>query len=305
MSWQKLGLVFQPKIDLAWGVSHATAPTAIQLNSGEWRVFFASRDSDNRSHVGWFDIDLDDPLKGVKSIDAPLLYPGPTGHFDGNGIYTTGVVRLARNTIRLYNVGWNPGHCSPLFYAAIGVAESNNMGETIDWRCSAPIMDRSEFDPTSVTGPWVVLENNQFRMWYVSGLGWLETPEGLKSMYHIKYAESKDGLTWNRRGLVSIDFVNEKEMNIARPMVLFNGQNYESWFSYSNGSGYKIGYARSKDGIYFKRENLESEIITPGDYNFESDAVCHPMIVEHKGKRFAFYNGNKFGLDGVALAVKS
>ena len=305
MSWQKLGLVFQPKNDLAWGVSHATAPTAIQLKSGIWRVFFANRDSDNRSHVGWFDIDLDDPLKGVVSIDAPLLCPGPVGSFDGNGVYTTGVVKLGNDRIRLYNVGWNPGHCSPLFYAAIGVAESGDMGETIDWRCNAPIMDRSEFDPMSVTGPWVLLENGRFRMWYVSGLGWIKTPEGLKSKYHIKYAESDDGLIWNRRGIVSIDFVNECEMNIARPTVLFNGANYETWFSYSTGSGYKIGYGCSKDGISFKRKKLETEIINPGDYCFESDAVCHPMIVEHKGKRFAFYNGNQFGMDGIALAVKA
>ncbi len=305
MSWQKLGLVFKPKRDLGWGVSHATAPTAIQLNSGEWRVFFANRDAENRSHVGWFDIDLDDPLKGVKSIDAPLLYPGPTGEFDGNGIYTTGVVRLSNDRIRLYNVGWNPGHKSPLFYAAIGAAESDDMGETIDWRCRAPIMDRSVYDPTSVTGPWVLNEHGRFRMWYVSGLSWAETSEGLKSKYHIKYAESADGLTWKRNGDVAIDFQNESEMNIARPVVLFNGQDYETWFSYSTGLGYCIGYARSTHGIKFERQGDSNRVISSGDFDFESEAVCHPMIVVHKGKKFMFYNGNKFGIDGVALAIES
>ena len=39
--------------------------------------------------------------------------------------------------------------------------------------------------------------------------------------------------------------------------------------------------------------------------HFENEAVCHPVVVRHKGKRFMFYNGNRFGIDGVALAVKS
>ena len=300
----KLGLVFRPERDIDWAKTHATCPTPIQLDTGIWRVFFASRDEIQRSHVGWFDIDLDDPLKGVQAIDHPLLAPGPMGNFDGNGIYTTSVVRLSNNRLRLYTIGWNPGHRQPLFFAAIGAAESDDMGRSICWRSAAPILDRSEYDPASVTGPWVLHDRGSFRMWYVSGLRWEDRPEGLKSIYHIKYAESADGLAWVRRGQVSIDFADPNELNIARPCILPGIDGYEAWFSYGSGQGYRIGYGRSKDGLVFDRTMVNPPVIEPSNLPFENETVCHPVVVRHKGKRFMLYNGNRFGIDGVALAVE-
>ncbi len=305
MTWNKLGLVFRPDRDIDWAVSHATCPTPVQLPNGCWRVFFASRDSHQRSHVGWFDIDLDDPASRIQAIDRPLLAPGPLGNFDGNGIYTTAVVPLGGGLLRLYTIGWNPGHRTPLFYAAIGAAESPDMGETISWRSKAPILDRSEDDPATVTGPWVLLEHGKFRMWYVSGLRWDDRPEGLKSIYHIKYAESDDGLSWVRKGQVAIDFASPDELNIARPCILPGTAGYEAWFSYGSGLGYRIGYGRSRDGIVFDRAVEDPPVIETSSQPFENEAVCHPVVVMHKGKRFMFYNGNRFGIDGVALAVES
>lgn len=304
MAWEKLGLVFRPGSDISWGNSHATAPTPIQLDSEIWRVFFASRDEFQRSHVGWFDINLDDPLIGVQALDYPLLSPGPIGNFDGNGIYATSVVRVGPNKLRLYTVGWNPGHIQPLFYAAIGAAESEDLGRSISWRSKAPIVDRSDVDPVTVTGPWVLFEDGRFRMWYVSGLRWEKTIDQLKSVYHVKYAESQDGLTWLRTGQVAIDFIDSTELNIARPCVLRGADGYEAWFSYSSSNGYRIGYGKSTDGIVFDRAISNPPIIEPSDQSFENHAVCHPAVVCHKGKRFMFYNGNRFGIDGVALAVE-
>lgn len=303
LHWQKLGLVFRPESDIPWGVSHATCPTPVRLDSGIWRVFFASRDSLQRSHVGSFDIDLDDPLRAVTASDRPLLAPGPIGHFDGNGIYATGLVRIRGDRLRLYTVGWNPGHRVPLFFAAIGAAESADMGRTIEWRTPAPILDRSDVDPVCVTGPWVLRDSDRFRMWYVTGLRWEDRPDGLKSVYHIRYADSNDGLSWRRSGQVSIDFADPSELNIARPCIVPTEDGYEAWFSYHRGDGYRIGYARSVDGIGFTRITSDAPVIEPSDAAFETDAVCHPAVVTHRGVRFMFYNGNQFGIDGVALAV--
>jgi predicted GH43/DUF377 family glycosyl hydrolase len=304
MAWKKLGLIFRPDREIGWGRTHSTCPTPIQLDSGAWRVFFASRDAEQRSHVGWFDIDLDDPSRLLAVADRPLLAPGPTGHFDGNGIYATGAVRLGKDRLRLYTVGWNPGFRHPLFFAAIGAAESDDMGRTISWRSIAPILDRSEFDPAGVTGPWVLHDQGRFRMWYVSSLRWQDQPQ-LKSFYHIKYAESHDGLAWTRRGQVAIDFDDPTESNIARPCILPGPGGYEAWFSYERSQGYRIGHGRSKDGVAFERTRADAPVIEPSDLPFENQAVCHPVVVRHKGKRFMFYNGNRFGIDGVALAVET
>ena len=55
----------------------------------------------------------------------------------------------------------------PLFYASIGVVESEDYGKTVSYRSKAPVLDKSEFDPSSVTGPWVLYDRDIYRMWYV------------------------------------------------------------------------------------------------------------------------------------------
>ena len=45
--------------------------------------------------------------------------------------------------------------------------------------------------------PWVLVDKGVWRMWYVSSVGWDLTPLGPR--HHIKYAESRDGIAWERR----------------------------------------------------------------------------------------------------------
>ena len=52
-----------------------------------------------------------------------------------------------------------------------------NYGKTVSYRSKAPVLDKSEFDPSSVTGPWVLYDRDIYRMWYVSGLNWIRNKE--------------------------------------------------------------------------------------------------------------------------------
>jgi len=303
-NWEKLGLIFDPQRDTGWIASHAVPPSPIVRDDGTCRVFYAGRDVNNRSHISWFDVDLKDPLKKVASNDRYLAAPGPLGHFDDHGIFASSVVRLY-DRLRIYTIGWSPGVRKPLFYASIGVIETKDFGETYDVRSDVPVLGRSIYDPCHVTGPFVLVENGLWRMWYVSGIRWVETAEGLKSHYNVKYAESVDGINWQRNGLVSIDFADSTETNIARPCIVRGAQGYEAWFSYDRGQGYRMGYGRSPDGLVFDRNIVDPPVIAPSDLAFETDSVCHPAIVSYGGRRFMFYNGNGFGRDGIALAIQS
>jgi hypothetical protein len=304
MVWEKLGLIFDPKRDASWIASHACPAVPVVRDNGVCRVFFSGRDPDNRSHMGWFDVDLKDPLGGIKTNDRYLAAPGPLGYFDDHGIFPSSAVRL-RDRLRIYTIGWTPGIRKPLFYASVGMIETSDFGETYDARSVVPVLGRSIHDPCHVTGPFVMLENEVWRMWYVSGMRWVETADGLQSHYNIKYAESHDGIDWRRDGLVSVDFADPKETNIARPCIVRGDIGYEAWFAYDRGSGYRIGYGRSRDGYVFERDSTQPATIEPSSRSFETDAVCHPAIVSYAGRRFMFYNGNGFGRDGVALAVQS
>ena len=53
-----------------------------------------------------------------------------------------------------------------------------------------------------------------------SCIRWEETPSGMRSYYHVKYAESADGIEWERSGHVAFDFAAPDETNIGRPYIV-------------------------------------------------------------------------------------
>ena len=301
LSWRKLGLVFAPDTSQPWMRSHAAVPVPLQIAGSRYRVFFSSRDANNRSHVGYFDVDLAEPSRVIATSQAPVLAPGPVGCYDGDGIYAESAIRVD-DEIRLYTIGVTTGHTRPLFYAAIGVATSTDGGTTFT-KGAAPIVDISPFDPCLVTAPFVLREGETWRMWYASGIRWAHEPQGLQSYYHIKYAESRDGIEWRRDGRVCIEFADANERCIARLWVVKDGAVYRGWFSVNDGvRGYRIGYAESPDGLrWTRRDDLAG--IAPSDTGWDSQAQAYPAVVRHGERWFMFYNGNAFGRDGIGVAI--
>jgi hypothetical protein len=302
MKWQKLGLVFAPNAQFPWLRTHAQTPVAVSRGGSLYRVYFASRDERNRSHVGYVDLDLRAPDRIVGLSSAPILAPGPLGTFDDHGVYPSSIV-AAEGKLWMYTIGWNPGVRQPLFYASIGLAVSSDGGDSFTRVSAAPIMGRSEFDPCLVTGPSVLLDNALWRMWYVSGFKWEERAGGLQSYYHVKYAESTDGIHWERRGLIAIDH-RPGETNISRPCVVKENGRYLMWYAYDSGQGYRIGHAQSADGCRWTRRDDEAGIDVSAA-GWDSQALAYPYIFVHEGRKYMLYNGNAFGRDGFGLAVET
>jgi hypothetical protein len=302
-TWQKHGLVFSASDRRPWLRSHAQLPVALDRGDGRMRVFFAGRDDRNRSHVGYFDAEreTDGSLRAGEPPADPVLAPGPLGCFDDHGVYPASVARDDDGRLLLYYIGWNPGVRPPLFYATIGLAISDDDGETFRRHSPAPILARSEHDPCLVTSPCVVRDGDRWRMWYVSGFRWEERGDALESYYHVKYAESRDGVLWDRQGTVCID-LEPGERNVARPCVLRAADGWTMWYSHSSGSGYRIGVAESADGIAWRRRDDEAGIGPSGDGS-DSDALAYPWVFPWGGDRVMLYNGNGFGRDGILMAV--
>jgi len=282
--WTPQGLIFHPDDRIGWQRSHASLPTI--LDRGEhWRVFFASRDDRQRSHVGFFDLD---PATGtvLGSAAQPVLSPAGVGLFDQDGVYPASIVETDGRVL-MYYIGWTAGEPPPMFYAAVGLAVSDDGGDTFTRVSPAPVLDRSEHDPWMVTGPCVLKDRGRWRMWYVSGLGW-DGPA--RSRYHVKHAESEDGVRWHRDGTVAID-LEGRETNISRPCVTPAGDGYRAWFAADRGGGYTVTAADSSDGLSFTRN--------PGAAaGLGSHVSCYPAV---RGG-VMLYNGQNFGRDGVQLA---
>ena len=166
-------------------------------------------------------------------------------------------------------------------------------------------LNRDEIDPYSTFAPFVLKDKGIWRMWYVSLIKWEEKNNELKHYYHIKYAESLDGINWKKEGKICIDFKNTLEYAIARPCVIKRGNTYKMLYSYRAGEKnltYRIGYAESMDGINWERMD-EKMNLSISESGWDSEMVCYPYVFEYNDKLYMLYNGNGYGKTGIGLAV--
>jgi hypothetical protein len=297
MRWEKRGLLIEPPTHLPWAASHAAVPHA-DAESEALRVYFTTRDKLSRSHVAVADVDLG---RGEVTVaDTPVLAPGPLGAFDDSGVMTSCLVRDANRTY-LYYQGWSLGVTVP-FYVFVGCAISDAQGAPFERVSSAPVLGRHRVDPFMCSSPWVVREQGRWRMWYVSNLGWRTQRDGPPHyVVHIKYAESEDGVAWERDGHVCVDFASPTEYAISRPCVLNDDGLYKMWYSH-RGAAYRIGYAESVDGLKWRR--MDSVVgIDASPTGWDSEMVEYACVFDHRDTRHMLYNGNGFGRTGIGHAV--
>lgn len=279
--------------------SHAAVPIAWKNSGDEFWIYFGTRNERNQPHIGRILIQLGESPKLLDIEENPILSPGPLGYFDDNGVYPGCIVEDG-DRLLMYYLGRSNG-APPLYYMSIGLAQSIDGGKSFERVSNAPLMTRSEHDPWMVSTAYVLRENNLWRMWYLSGLKCELVKDDLHSWYHIKYAESPDGLCWKRDGLVCIDLIDE-ERNISSPTVVKHNGLYHMWFSYVSNSGYRIGYAESVDGLSWVRKDDQSGIAV-SDSGWDSEAQSYPYVFDHEDTQYLLYSGNGFGKGGIGIAI--
>lgn len=291
--------MLSPPLGLEWAVSHAALPTVeAPLGDDAVRILFSPRDADGRASIGRADVSL---AGGAPIVHpAPLLTAGPLGAFDDSGVTVSSFVRDGARTL-LYYTGWSLGVSVP-FNLFAGCAVSTDGGATFDRVSTAPLLERSDVDPFLTASPWVLAEDGVWRMWYVSAVGWSATDDGARHRYHIRYAESDDGLAWRREGHVAVDFANEDEYALSRPCVVKDGDVYRMWFS-ARGDTYRLAYAESEDGLDWTRaDTVELAGETDG---WDAHMQAYPAVFDLGGRRWMLYNGDGYGRTGVGLALGS
>src|SRR5436190_21451393 len=83
--WNKLGVIFNVNQNANWMLSHASFPKAL-LMQDRIRVFFSTRDNEQRGRITYFDVDIIDPTKVIAVSDKPILDLGEPGTFDDCGV---------------------------------------------------------------------------------------------------------------------------------------------------------------------------------------------------------------------------
>ena len=180
---------------------------------------------------------------------TPVLEAGRDA-WEAGGVLHVAVCQVEGVFYMYYTAIAKPGYG----YRSIGCATSQ---DGINWRKKpGPVLSRGpagEFDDVHLHMPSVLYDDasQKFRMWYAG----YQNDRGNT----IGYAESADGLTWEKKGQVlSFGAPNTFDSGSLRePTVIYDARNklYKLWYvGTMPGQHYgPTGYAISEDGIHWGR----------------------------------------------------
>lgn len=302
MKWQKQGVIYAPQGNLWWAKSYALLPTVDVIDDSIIRVYFASLDEKRFGRIGYVDLDADNPGHILYECEEPILDIGPLGAFDDSGVNPSCVVNVAGSKY-LYYIGWQRCERVPyMLFTGLAVSEADRL--IFKKYSSVPVLDRIFTEPFSRAAPFILVENQIFKVWYWSCEFW-STENGWTHYNNvIRYTESTDGIHWNSDSMVCIAPEKMEDYTVGRPWVIKEADIYKMWYSIRSTAkiSYRIGYAESFDGINWQRKDEEVGIHV-SDNGWDSEMICYPCVVDVRGKRYMFYNGNRHGLTGFGYAI--
>ena len=304
--FHRKGLIFKVDKNHDWMYSHAQVPFGFPLDDKTVRVYFSTRDKQNRSVATFLEFDGDNPKNVTYVYNKICLGLGELGAFDDRGAMISCIVEH-EDKLYMYYTGWNTGTDVP-YRLSIGLAISSD-GLTFERYGDGPIMDRSVYDPAYCCTPYVMKIDGKWKMWYLSGVKWRIHDGCPEPYYHVKYAESADGINWVREGKVALDFSDDLDA-VGNQTVIFEDGIYKMYYSYRKVKGYRtdpktayrLGYAVSQDGVHFiPRDDLFEIVGERGKW--ETIMNAYPRVYTFRDKKYMLYNGNGFGTSGFGHAV--
>ncbi len=308
MIWKKKGLIYAPDGNFGWNISHAHVVCANEIDNDTLRIYYSARDEYGRCQASYLDLNSHE-LSQIKYIhNKTILELGKKGTFDDCGIMPTWLLNHPNGQKWLYYIGWTVRNTIP-YHNSIGVAVSDD-GINFTKKFEGPVIHTIATEPYFNGSATVLFDQGIFKIWYLNCTHWHEAADGkMEPCYHIKYAESNDGINWKREGKIAIDYKNTDEGGISRPSILKENGMYKMWYSYraiddyrqNTKRSYRIGYAESNDGINWTRRD-ELVGIDISKEGWDNEMIEYPLVINLKEKKIMFYNGNGFGKTGFGFA---
>lgn len=300
MRWIKRGLVYVPPGDQEWARHYAFPPTPLLRENGVLRLYLAFCDANVVGRVGYVDVRAESPGEIIAVSERPVLDIGEPGMFDENGVVPTCVVQVG-DRLFMYYVGYQVGS-KVRYFQFQGLAISSDGGDSFHRARRVPVLERSHAEPLNRTSAFVRRCGDRFQMWYVGGGEWTTVGEKPLPVYNLRYTESPDGVTWGSEGRVCLDFADQDEHAFGRPWVWEEDGGLAMTYSIRTRSkDYRLGFARSADGITWERHDEEVGIdVSPSGW--DSEMIAYASRVEVDRKTFLFYNGNGRGRSGFGYA---
>ena len=145
MKWKKLGKVISP-LGGSWSKSYCWIPFADYQYDDVYRIYFATRNVENLSQIGWVEININQPTKILNSSEEPTLKLGLLGSFDDSAVMPSWIT-YADNKKYFWYIAWMQGKRVP-YYASLGLAISSvKSPDEFTKYLGGPILSRNHIDP--------------------------------------------------------------------------------------------------------------------------------------------------------------
>jgi hypothetical protein len=238
MKWTKKGLIFKAEGQHEWMTSHTSVPVADKISNDVVRIYFGPRDSQGRTHTAFIEVAAGDPGRVLYVPSAIVTHGGkkffyyigwntgvtvPYRNAIGVAVSEDGGVTFNRvfegpvmdrtpseplfpatPYVLIEDGLWRCWYSSTTEYVVVDdraepvyqikYAESD---DGLNWRRPniTCIPYKSELEANS--RPSVIKEANRYRMWYCyrGSVGYRTDKD---QSYRMGYAESADGLKWQR-----------------------------------------------------------------------------------------------------------
>lgn len=116
----------------------------------------------------------------------------------------------------------------------------------------------------------------------------------------LKYATSKDGLVWTRKGLLK--GLDESGIYAqSRPSMVKIGNRYHVWYC-KRGSEYVLGHAEGNTIQNVKANHRLAKVLFDENSKEFEPTVSYPYAFRHKQNLYLLYCGENYGRGGFKLA---
>ena len=275
---------------------YSSNPICLVINQSKFRLFFNSRDTENRSSVYSIDVTYPEFLPKYESIKLQMGF-GRSSEYFSHGI-SLGQIFEVNGSKFVSIMGWKN---DPIKHweGRIGYIPLNKSGD-LTTLSDKPWINLDESDPISLSYPAVISEGGFLRVWYGSTITW---DAGNGEMLHV----IKEGLINLEGDLtkteITVPYVLGEAQAFSRPAVLeINGKKLLAYSFRGNVTKYQIGFMWLNDFSTASQLNgIKS--FKPSENSLENEMVEYPSFLTIGSNIYMLYNGNEFGKSGVGVAL--
>ena len=213
----------------------------------------------------------------------PVLDLGPSGAWDDDDAFNPSVL-FDGTEYKMWYTGDEGGHNLRIGFASSpdGVVwTKSSANPVLDWGTGGTWDD-------DVDNPSVIFDGIQYKMWYFEDDG--------PTYRTFGYATSPDGIIWTKyhgnpvleRGPSG----SWDDSDVHDPSVLFDGFEYKMWYTGSDGSHRRIGYATSQDGIVWIKYAGNPVLDLGSSGSWDDSLILGPSVLFNGDQYELWYEGD-------------